>query len=179
MNVFLKVFGLIVGLVIVGGLILPNEINVRRSVIINAPVEVIHSNLNNLKKWPLWSPWLEQDSSIKTTIGEISQGVGASQVWQGAGGSGQLTFTQSSITQGIVYDMSFDGDSTLYQVGFSYQINDDLSSSNSDKVTVTWTMKGEMSPIIIGNYFALLMDSLIGDSYLLGLEKLKVLSESH
>jgi hypothetical protein len=174
MNAFLKISGSIIGLFIVVGLILPNEVNIQRNISINAPIETIHSNVSDLNNWPLWSPWIEQDPTIKTTLGDISQGVGASQVWHGTGGSGQLKLTESSLIQGVLYDMSFDGDSTVYQAGFSYQLDD-----NSDQVVVTWTMKGEMSPIIIGNYFALFMDSLIGDSFSQGLEKLKRVSEGH
>jgi len=171
---FLKVFAGLVGLFVIVGLSLSNEINIERSVSINAPVDVIHTNVSDLTKWSLWSPWIRQDPSIKTTLGEIKKGVGASQTWQGASGSGQLKFTQSSLEQGVVYDISFEGDSTVYQSGFTYQM-----SKNSDEIIVTWFMKGEMSPIVIGNYFALVMDSLIGDSFKQGLNDLKSVSEQN
>lgn len=174
MNTFLKVFAGLIGIFIVVGLILPNEIKVERSVTINAPLELVHANLNNLEKWPLWSPWTAQDPTVKTVIGNIKQGVGASQTWQGASGSGQLEFLQSSLADGILYNMSFNGDSTVYKTGFSYQQSD----NQLNQIKVTWFMKGEMTPIIIGNYFALLMDTLIGDSFVQGLEKLKFVSEN-
>ncbi|MBV1909979.1 MAG: SRPBCC family protein [Kangiellaceae bacterium] len=166
MNKFLKVFGVICLLVIIIGLIIPNEVDVRRSVTINASNEQIHRFTNNLERWPKWSPWIQSDPSIQTTLGEIHSGVGASQSWVSTSGSGQLTLTDSSIDNGIVYDMTFEGDPTVYQAGISYQ-------NNGNNVTVTWYMKGEMKPIIIGNYFALMMDMFIGDSFKQGLEMLK------
>ena len=171
MKTFLKVFGVIVLLIVIVGIVLPNQIDVRRSIEINAPLESIHEYANDLEKWPLWSPWIAEDPTIEITLGEIHQGVGATQSWKAASGNGKITLTASSLEQGIVYDMSFAGDSTLYQAGLSYE-------SQGDTIVVTWFMTGEMKPIVIGNYFALLMDSLVGDSFAQGLEKLKKLAEN-
>ena len=170
MKTFLKVFGSFILLFVVVGLSLSNNINIRRSIEIDAPFSVIHSQVNDLSQWAEWSPWLTMDPTIKTTKGDIQSGVGAHQSWVGQSGGGQLTFTDSSETSGIVYDMSFEGDSTLYQAGFDYQ-------QSGNKTLVTWYMTGEMQPIIIGNYFAQIMDVLVGDSFAIGLEKLKDVSE--
>lgn len=170
MHTVLKGFAILCGLVIVIGLIIPNEVNVRRSVEINASIETIHALTNDLEKWPEWSPWLTADPTIKTSLGEIHSGIGASQSWTGASGSGQLTFTDSSLANGVVYDMTFEGDPTVYKAGVSYQ-------SSETGVLVTWYMTGEMKPIIIGNYFSLMMDMFVGDSFKQGLELLKKAAE--
>lgn len=170
MNTFLKVFGSFILLFVVIGLSLPNNINIRRSIEIDAPFYVIHSQVNDLNQWAEWSPWLTLDPSIKTTLGDIQVGVGAHQSWVGQSGAGKLTFTESSENTGIVYDMSYEGDSTMYQAGFDYQ-------QSGNKTLVTWYMTGKMQPIIIGNYFAQIMDTLMGDSFTIGLEKLKEVSE--
>jgi len=170
MQTFLKIFGVFVLIIIVVGLILPNQVNVQRSIEINAPISSIHKFINDLNEWPKWSPWLDEDPSIVAELGPISQGVGASQNWKGTSGSGSLNFTASSVETGIEYDLQFDGDSTTYVAGLSYQ-------SDGYKTTVTWYMSGEMKPIIIGNYFALLMDGFVGDSFKQGLEKLKAIAE--
>ncbi|PCI72336.1 MAG: hypothetical protein COB38_04235 [Gammaproteobacteria bacterium] len=170
MNTFLKVFGGSILLFVVIGLSLSNNINIRRSIEIDAPFSVIHSQVNDLNQWAEWSPWLTMDPTIKTTIGDIQAGVGAHQSWVGQSGAGQLTFTESSENTGVVYDMSFAGDSTVYQAGMSYQ-------ESGSKTLVTWYMTGKMQPIIIGNYFAQIMDALMGDSFTIGLEKLKEVSE--
>ena len=166
MNMVLKVFGIFVLLLIIVGLILPNDVDVRRSVEIQQSKQVIHEYTNNLERWSDWSPWLAADPTIKTTIGEIKSGVGASQSWVGASGSGKLTITESNPENGIVYDMTFDGDPTVYKAGVSYE---DQGAS----IKVTWYMTGKMKPIIIGNYFAQLMDMLVGSSFQQGLELLK------
>ena len=166
MNTILKWFGIILLVLVVVGLIIPNDVNVRRSIEINATPEQIHYYVDNLEQWPKWGPWATMDPTMKTTIGEIKSGVGASQSWKGEGGNGSLKITSSSPEKGVVYDMSFDGDPGVYQAGLSYQ-------KQGDSVLVTWYMTGEMQPIIIGNYFSLLMDSLVGGSFEQGLSALK------
>jgi len=170
MKTFLKIFGGFILLLAIIGLFLDNKINVSRQVEINASPERVHELVNNLNNWPQWSPWKTLDPSIKTTIGDISSGVGASQSWVGESGGGKLIFTQSSADTGIVYDLNFEGDSATYVSGMTYQEKD-------GKTLVVWYMKGEMGPIIIGNYFAQLMDTLVGDSFQLGLDKLKEVAE--
>ncbi|MGX5200458.1 SRPBCC family protein [Aliikangiella sp. IMCC44632] len=166
MQTFLKVFGGLILLFIVGGLILDNNVNVTRSIEIDASPQEIHAHLNDLEQWPAWSPWHALDPSMKTTLGEITKGVGASQTWTGESGSGGLTFIQSSASEGIAYNMTFEGDSTEYVAGFRY-------ARAGQKTQVTWYMQGKMQPIIIGNYFAQLMDALVGDSFNQGLQQLK------
>ena len=170
MQTFLKIFGFLAAVVIVIGLFLSNKVDVRRSVEINAPASSIHKFTNDLIQWSKWSPWLTQDPTIKTTLGKITQGVGASQSWKGQSGNGELTFIESSPQTGVKYNMQFDGDRTIYLSGLSYQ-------TDGYKTTVTWYMTGEMEPIIIGNYFAQLMDGFVGDSFTQGLEKLKLIAE--
>lgn len=166
MQTFLKIFAGFVVLFVVVGLILDNQVDVKREIEINASPQEIHRYVNNLNEWPKWSPWQELDPTIKTTLGDKSQGIGASQSWKGESGSGSLKITQSTLESGIVYDMSFEGDSTKYVAGMEYE-------PNGKTTKVIWFMRGKMQPIIIGNYFAQMMDALVGDSFDQGLQNLK------
>jgi len=166
MKTFLKFFGILLLSFVVVGLVIPNHINIQRSIEIKAPSEAVHAFVNDLEKWPSWSPWMKMDDSIKTTLGDIHQGVGASQSWTSISGNGTIKLTGSSAKDGIEYLMAFEGEPTQYQAGFNYQ-------SEAGSTLVTWYMTGDMKPIIIGNYFALIMDSLIGPTFDQGLQSLK------
>ena len=61
---------LIIAFVVIG-LMLPTNFLVSRSIVIDAPASKIHSNLNDLNKWPEWSPWEENDPNLEVTM-EIS-----------------------------------------------------------------------------------------------------------
>jgi len=170
MKTFLKVFAIILVVIILVGLFLDNKINITREIEIQASPQEIHRYISDLNQWTHWNPWVEMDPTIKTTIGEVSSGVGASQSWTGESGSGALTLTESSVDGGIVYSMTFDGDPAVYMAGMRY-------SPTSNGTRVTWYMTGEMQPIIIGNYFSLIMDSLVGPSFETGLANLKKVVE--
>ncbi len=161
----------IIVLFVLGGLILPSDFEVKRSVSINANTPTIHQFVNELNKWTLWAPWLDIDPSIKTTLGAITRGKGASQSWSGSGGGGSLEFTSSSIETGIEYDLYFEGDPTRYFSSISYAETD-------QPIEVTWLMKGKIETVIIGPYVAMMMDTLVGDMFQDGLNKLKIVVET-
>lgn len=166
MKTFFKILVALILLFVGVGLALDNKVNVSRQIEINATPEQIHVYVHDLHQWNKWSPWPDLDPTIKSEIKDISAGVGAAQSWTGESGAGHLKLTHSSVNDGIVYDLSFEGDPTLYQAGLKY-------SQQGNTTLVTWYMTGEMQPIVIGNYFAQLMDALVGDSFTNGLEKLK------
>ncbi len=166
MQTFLRFFaGFIIVLVGIG-LFLDNEFEVSREISIKASPAEIHLYVDDLNQWGKWSPWQQIDQSVVTTIGKITSGVGASQTWTDNGGGGSLTFTESSYETGIVYDLTFTGDSSVFVSAMNYKVE-------GENTIVRWTMRGKMEPIIIGNYFAQIMDALVGDNFELGLSNLK------
>ena len=154
-------------LVVLVGLLLPTEYSLNRSLVINAKSEKIHEYVGDLTKWDLWAPWKEEDPSIVTTYGEKTAGVGASQSWVGKDGDGSLTFTMSSPTKGIEYDLFFEAGAYKCWAAMHY----DTLGENATKVI--WSMKGNMDMPVIGGYFAMMMDSMVGKMFERGLSKLK------
>ena len=68
--------------VVIGiGALLPKDFAVERSIEINASPEVVFDEVNSLRKWSAWSPWLARDPSIENTYSGPEAGVGATVVW--------------------------------------------------------------------------------------------------
>jgi len=151
--------------VLIFGFVLPNNYEITRTVTINAPVEKVHSHLNDLEKWPAWAPWHKQGSEVVIELGKISQGVGASQTWIGEG-KGSLEITQSSPTSGIEYLLRFGEDTQDTKGTFAYQ-------AKASQTDVTWTMAGEMTMPVIGPYAVLIMDMIAGPMLEKGMQSLK------
>ena len=175
MKILLIVGGFFAAVCLIG-FFLPTAYAVERKVTINATPEQVHALVGDLKAWPQWAPWEEDDPTIKTTYGEKTTGVGASQSWTGKDGDGELTLTASSPTTGIAYDMAFiQGDMRApAECAMSYQVADGTT-------TVTWSMKGDlasMMPPVLSGYMNLTMPSMIGGMFDRGLEKLKGIAES-
>lgn len=160
----------LVVLFVIVGLMLPTAYEVRRDVVIQAPIGVVHPFVNDLEMWSTWEPWREEDPTIQITLGSTTKGVGASQSWAGDSGSGELTFTKSDPDSGIAYDMIFDD---LYEskAEVTYHAESDGSTH------VEWVMTGDTGTPVIGGYFALMMDSMVGPMFENGLKKLKTAAE--
>ena len=170
MKVLRTLFSIIVVIIIVVvvvGLFLPTSYTVERSIVIDAPPNQIHKYVGNLENWGTWEPWREEDPTIVVTRGEKTKGVGASQSWVGDSGDGALTFTKDSPTEGIEYDLVFDGGTYVCRGAMIYDPLED------GETKVTWTMTGDMGTPVIGGYFALMMDSMVGQTFDKGLSNLK------
>ena len=157
----------IIVVVVVVGLFLPTSYTVERSIVIDAPPAQIHEYVGDLNKWDAWEPWKEEDPSIVVTHGEKTKGVGASQSWVGNSGDGALTFTKDSAVEGIEYDLVFDDGTYVCQSAMKYDPLED------GETRVTWTMAGDMDAPVVGGYFALMMDSMVGKMFDQGCANLK------
>ncbi len=156
---------IIIALFIVIGIFLPNDYTVTKSVVIDATPQNIHPYVNNLKNWPEWSPFVENDPTLKVTLGDNSSGVGAAQSWTGKDGEGSLVITSSSPDKGIIYDMEFNQGQFECQREFIY-----IPEGKSTKVI--WEMTGNVDTPVLGGYFASKMDSWVGKEFEKGLQNL-------
>ena len=153
------------------GVMIPNDYEVSRSIEINANKEKIHQYVGDLENWPSWSPWKEGDPSIETTIGEKSTGVGASQSWTGKDGDGRLVFVKSDEDKGVGYDLFFMGDENKCYAEMIY------NDAGDNSVEVEWNMVGNINIPVVGGYFALMMDRMVGPMFEKGLSNLKTVAE--
>lgn len=165
--------GLLVIIVLVVGIsfFLPKTYHVERMVSIDAPAAQIHRLTSDLQNgWPQWEPWSEVDDSIETTYGDVVAGVGASQSWTSKDGAGTLTFTACDVASGVEYDMAFNVDQYLSTGKLRY-------TPTATGTDVTWEMDGDVSGVI-GKYFGLMMDSMVGAMFEKGLDNLKATAEA-
>jgi hypothetical protein len=162
-----------VALFVIGGFAMDNSYRVVRAVEIKADPAKVHEMCGELKNWPKWAPWEASDPTVKTTYGDTTTGVGAHQSWTSDGGDGELTLTRCDPAAGITYSMNFiEGEQKIPAVGaMNYKPID-------GGVQVEWTMEGKMEMALIGPYFALAADSMIGGMFQQGLDKLKTTCES-
>lgn len=166
---FAITLGAIFGLIILVGLTLSSNYNVKRSIEINATPTQIHNIVGDLNQWSKWTPWQKNDPSTQIQVSEVSTGAGASQKWIG-GKSGQLDITRSELNYGVDYNLSFTGEGTLTKSSITY-------SPSGNVTTVSWNMIGEMPVPIIGSYIALIMDEMSGPTLEQGLTNLKEVIE--
>ncbi len=162
--------GLATLLVIAIGFALPSSYTISRAVTINAAPARIHALVNDLERWPDWTPWAKADPSLVVTFGDITQGVGAHQSWTGNSGGGELTITRSDPDWGVGYDMSLDDGKYKSQATLEYK-------RAGSATEVVWTMSGENGNNPFTRYFGLMMDPMVGPMFEDGLNRLKLAAE--
>jgi len=174
---FLKLSAISVAIILIVagviGLMMSKEYSVSRSISINASNELIHEFVGNLENWEQWTTWKLDDPTMIIFKGIKSQGVGATQSWKGSSGEGRLEFTASSVKKGIEYDLYFDESDLTANSSFTYS-ND---KANPSITIVTWKMTGAIDVPILGSYFAMMMDGMIGTMFDRGLSRLKSVTE--
>ncbi len=145
----------------------PNHFEIKRERIVDAPASVIYNNVIDFKNWNAWSPWVEKDPEMVVTLGEQTQGVGASQSWKDKDGVGSMKTTATTENASISYELQF-GDFTPAEVLWTF---DTISNG---KTKVTWTMINNDVPFIFKSFAAFSggFDNMMGPDFERGLEKL-------
>lgn len=170
-KLFLGVLGLIIGLV-AAAYILPREVPVIRSIVIDAPPEEIFPYVNSLQRAAEWSPWLGIDPDVELTYSGPDEGVGNSLSWVSDHpnvGSGQQEITASEPNERVVSSLDF-GDMGLATAQFTLE-------RDGDGTKVVWGLLADMGMNPIGRWMGLMMDGWVGPDYEKGLANLKALVE--
>ena len=100
----------LIGLALIASLLTAKEVTTSRSIVINAPQEVVFNTVNNLESWEDWSPWKEMEPDMQISYGASTVGEGASYSWVGEEtGSGTMSIAASKSPESITTLVEFDG----------------------------------------------------------------------
>jgi len=160
----LGVLGLILAAAALG---LPAHVTVARSVVINAPEYAIYPYLNNLRRFPDWSPWVARDPNMKLTYSGPPEGKGAKLEWvseKPSIGEGSMVIVETEQSRNVSLAANYNG-----LEGISTY---DLAPSGAGS-KVTWTFGYETGSSPMKRWKGLMLDGFIGAEYHAGLEKLK------
>jgi effector-binding domain-containing protein len=175
---FLKILGIIVLILIVVfvvlALIAPKKYTVERSVVIDAPRQMVFNHVRYWRNWQAWSPWAEMDPAMKATVEGKDGEVGSVYHWQGdpkLTGKGEMTNTGLKENEEIDYHLHFLEPWESESDGYV------RATEVENGTQVSWAMYGE-SPIP-WNVLMLFssMDKMVGKDFEKGLGKLKTITE--
>lgn len=145
----------------------PNSFEIKRSRTINAPVEVIYSNVIDFKNWETWSSWVERDPETVITLSKQTEGVGGSYSWIDSKGSGSMKTLETESPNSITQELQFD-DYKPSEINWNFEPTDD------GKTIITWKMNSNNIPFML-KASALIsggFDGMIGPDFERSLEKL-------
>lgn len=158
----------IFALLVIIGALLPSKSHVERAVTIDAPQETVFNFLNSYQNFNAWSPWHRIDPDTQYSYSGPESGVGAMMSWQSDHdkvGNGSQKITESIPNEFIAVALDF-GD--MGQAESSYELRSDGNST-----IVTWGFDSDAGWNLIGRYFGLIMDTMIGPTFEAGLHNLK------
>jgi effector-binding domain-containing protein/uncharacterized protein YndB with AHSA1/START domain len=155
------------------GLLLPRTAHVERSIVINAPPAMVFTVLNGFGQFNRWSPWADIDPNAVTTYEGPRTGPGAKMSWAGNAevGTGSQEILESTPYSGITLRLTFGDFAGDFRA--SYRL-----APEGGGTRVTWSFDADYGGSILGRYFGLLSDSMLGPDYAKGLARLEQFVES-
>jgi hypothetical protein len=170
----LKVLGaallLIILIVIIFTSVQPSKGYVERSVVINAPMHEVFSELNSFQNFTLWSPWAKMDANATYTYDGPANGVGAKMAWEGKSiGKGSQWIEESTLDKHIKNGINFEDLNGIFYAQY-------ILAPEGSQTKLTWTYDG-VNNGFFGKMRWLFMKGALGTQYEEGLHDLKYLIE--
>ncbi len=147
----------------------PPTYRVERTRRIVALPSAVFPQVNTVKNWEVWNPWMEVDPAMKLTYEGPASGVGASYSWKGNKevGEGRMTITEIRPDELVKFKMEFfEPIAGVSQAEFVFK-------RQGDETDVVWSMSGEKNFLSKAFCIFVDMDKMIGASFEKGLESLK------
>jgi effector-binding domain-containing protein/uncharacterized protein YndB with AHSA1/START domain len=162
----------VIAALVVIAFFLPKTAHVERSVTIARPPSQVFALLSNLHRFNAWSPWFDLDPQAKYTFSGPLTGVGAKSSWTGNKdvGSGSQEIIESRPNELVKTQLDF---GAMGRPTASFKL-----VPAGLGTTVTWSLDQSFEGSLIGRYFGLMLDSMVGKDYDKGLTRLKALVES-
>jgi len=172
--IFFALLFLIVAFYAYGLFFLKDKVQVSRTITIDRPAKVVYKAVNSMHTFNEWSPWAKIDPNAQYQFTGPKNGVGSKMAWQGNQevGSGSQEIIESRANDLVKAELYFDdqGDEPAWS---SVLIKD-----TGDSAEVTWVFDVDFKGDILGRYFGMMMDSMLGPQYETGLRNLKSWVES-
>jgi effector-binding domain-containing protein len=164
---------LLVTLFFAVGMVLPDRVNVVRSVKIQAPQSQVFAIVDGYRQFDKWSPWAALDPQVKVRISGPPFGVGAHYEWQGNDkvGAGAQEIVASTPDTQVKTRLNFAGFDRPSLASFDLE-------AYGQETRVSWSLEIDLGRNPIAHYFGLMMNRQIGPDYERGLARLKTLAES-
>jgi hypothetical protein len=171
----LKIIGIslaaIVLLIAIVGLFLPSTVSLERSIVVNASAEKTYEQVNVLKNWEQWSPFLKMDPKSKIAYNDIPAGPGATYTWASeVTGEGTMTIKSASPYSSIKFQLEFKGEG-LSQSEFRFE----QAGANATKVS--WSFSSDIGNNPFARVFWTFSTTMMKDAFDGGLKDLKTQAE--
>lgn len=153
--------------------VLPDEYQVQRSIVIDAPPEAIYPYIADFRRWPDWSTWnADKHPGLRFEYSGSETGQGAVETWTDPDmGEGRMEISSADQQHGIAYELRFEGVDVPLYGDISFE-----PAGSGGGTRVVWTGQGDL-PWPHWRWLGLVLDSMLGGDFESGLVGLKALVE--
>lgn len=164
--------GLLVLVMVVVSFFLPRKVQVEESIEIEGTAEQVYDQVNNLKNWVKWAPWVKMDPNMTIEFEGPESGEGAGYSWKSEEmGNGRLTIASSVPFESVSTVLEFMESGTPSYADYRIQ-------ETESGIQVTWTMDSDMGYNPVSKWFGVFMKGMLRDDFKKGLVDLKKLVEA-
>lgn len=152
------------------GFFLPQTVHVERSAIIDHNINTVYEKVNSMQSFNQWSPWASIDPKAEYTFSGPLSGEGSKMEWSSESsevGVGSQSIIESRYPNLVKTELYFGEDPNP---GFATFELEELSINQTQ---ITWSFDVDFGNNIIGRYFGLFFDGMLGEKYDKGLQNLK------
>jgi uncharacterized protein YndB with AHSA1/START domain len=151
----------------------PDQFEVQRSTVIQAPPDKVFALINDFHQWQQWSPWEKVDPAMKRTHSGAPAGKGAVYAWEGNKqvGTGRMEILESAPPSKVAIQLDFTSPMTARNTA------DFVLQPEGQGTRVTWTMRGPTAFGMKVLHVFVSMDKMVGGDFEAGLANLKAAAE--
>lgn len=170
-KIVLMIIVALLAIIVVAMLVIGKKYHFEKSIVVNAPVDVVYSHASSSQKFNEWNPWMDLDKNLKLEYKGTQGVIGDEYCWEGNDkvGKGCHVITglvpNQKVSTKMMFKKPFEDEAT----------SDIVLTPEGSGTKVTWSMDCELEYPM--NIMKLMMDSEMNKSYGGGLEKLKKLVE--
>lgn len=161
-------------IIVLGGLLLPSQYKIERSIVINGSISEIEDNIIDLRKWENWSYMSSRkDTSIIFNYQQNNIGPYSSAKWESDFmGEGILRIYDYKPSQNIYYEIVIKEND--HKINGTFFID-----STSQGIKVRWLDYGDLGINPIARIFGMFMERYIGQDQENSLKELKKIIEKN
>ncbi len=166
---FFALLFMIIAFFAYGFFFLPDKVQVSRTITIDRPAKMVFKALNSMHSFNQWSPWAKLDPNATYKYEGPANGVGSKMSWAGNEevGNGKQTIVEAKPYEMVKVELYFDGQ------GDDPSWSTYLITEVGNSVEVSWVFDADFNGDIMGRYFGMMMDGMLGPQYEMGLSNLK------
>ncbi len=168
---FLIALGIVAGLFVVVGLVLPSERHLTESIETNRRMTIVYDTVNSLRRFKDWNPLVLRDPRIQLKLSGPDSGKGARLDYsseEGYIGQGSWTITGSEPNRRV--DISIEDPTKGYDKVTSFTLQPTGRNDRNVKITQEYSVKYGWN--LMGRYAGLYVTRHVGDDLKLGLSRM-------